>query len=84
MNDLEFPVNSDEDFFRYKWFSLRNSEESSYAIVTYNFTRFECVKRKAALTVLMRGVPWNEEYSVTDDQEKAIEYLREKWKLSDS
>ena len=48
MNDMEFPVKSDEDFLRYKWFSLRNSKDASYAIATCDFKTFECAKRKAA------------------------------------
>ena len=81
MNDLEFPVNSEKDFLRYKWFSLRNSPELSHAIVTCDFKNFECVKRKATWNVLGYGVPWNEEYHGTNGQEEAIEYLRKKWNL---
>ena len=81
MNDMEFPVESGEDFLRYKWFSFRNSTDSSYAIATCDFKTFECAKRKATLSVVMRGVAWNEEYSAGHSKEEAINYLREKWNL---
>ena len=81
MNDMEFPVKSDEDFLRYKWFSLRNSKDASYAIATCDFKTFECAKRKAALTVVMRGVAWNEEYSCGKSKDEAIAYIRKKWNL---
>ena len=82
MNDMEFPVESDEDFEKFKWFALRNSTESSYAVATCDFKTFECAKRKATLSVVMRGVYWNEEYSVVHSKEEAINYIRAKWNLN--
>ena len=81
MNDMEFPVESDEDFEKFKWFSLRNSTESAYAIATCDFKTFECAKRKATLSVVMRGVYWCEEYSVVHSKDEAINYLRKKWNI---
>ena len=82
MDDMEFLVKSDEDFLRYKWFSLRNSQDASYAIATCDFKNFECAKRKASLSVVMRGVAWNEEYTFGKSKEEAIAYIREKWNLN--
>ena len=82
MNDMEFPVESAEDFEKFKWFSLRNSTESAYAIATCDFKTFECAKRKATLSVVMRGVYWCEEYSVVHSKDEAINYLRMKWNMN--
>ena len=81
MDDMEFRVKSENDFLRYKWFTLRNSDDSSYAITTCDFQTFECVKRKATLSVVMRGVPWNEEYSTRETPKDAISYINEKWSI---
>ena len=56
-----------------------DADEKSYAITTSDFQNFECSKRKATLSVVMRGVSWNEEYSTVNNQQDAISFINKKW-----
>ena len=59
LDGRDFPVMDDEDFGRYQFYILRDSEDACYAIETQDFNAFATDgKRKAVIQPIGRGVPW--------------------------
>ena len=58
MDGREFPVKNSDDFLRFKYFVLRDTMENGYVLETSDFQSFSCGKRKAALSVIGRGIGW--------------------------
>ena len=58
LDGREFPIKNNDDFLRFKYFILRDTEENGYVIETSDFQKFSCGKRKPALSVIGRGVGW--------------------------
>ena len=58
LDGREFPVKNSDDFLRFKYFVLRDTMDNGYVIETSNFQSFSCGKRKAALSVIGRGIGW--------------------------
>ena len=58
LDGREFPVKSNNDFLRFKFFVLRDTMENGYVLETSDFQHFSFGKRKAALSVIGRGIGW--------------------------
>lgn len=58
LDDREFPVKTDNDFLRFKYFILRDTLEICHGVETSDFQNFSCGKRKPALSVIGRGISW--------------------------
>lgn len=58
LDGREFPVKTDNDFLRFKYFILRDTLEICHGVETSDFQNFSCGKRKPALSVIGRGISW--------------------------
>ena len=81
LDGRDFPVMDDEDFGRYQFYILRDSEDACYAIETQDFNSFATYgKRKAVIQAIGRGVSWWDDSDNLEGlpAQKALAWLKEK------